>query len=120
MIAGILKKVRQSGEVSYISAHVVYANDHFKWTLGFDENVEHEHAPLDQEPGEPVAAYAVAAMKDGSRLLEVMRKSDIEKVRAVRRAKGDGTRVQRWSEKDSEAVTRRKNGERTVRESEGQ
>src|SRR3546814_609098 len=26
MIAGILKKVRQSGEVSYISAHVVYAN----------------------------------------------------------------------------------------------
>src|SRR3546814_5568750 len=63
MIAGILKKVRQSGEVSYISAHVVYANDHFKWTLGFDENVEHEPAPLDQEPGEPVAAYAVAVLR---------------------------------------------------------
>src|SRR3546814_953252 len=98
MIAGILKKVRQSGEVSYISAHVVYANDHFKWTLGFDENVEHEPAPLDQEPGEPVAAYAVAVLKDGSRLLEVMRKSDIEKVRAVSRAKGNGPWVQWRSE----------------------
>src|SRR3546814_200490 len=107
MIAGILKKVRQSGEVSYISAHVVYANDHFKWTLGFDENVEHEPAPLDQEPGEPVAAYAVAVLKDGSRLLAVMRKSDIEKVRAVSRAKGNGPWVQWWSEMARKTVMRR-------------
>lgn len=107
MIAGILKKVRQSGEVSYISAHVVYANDRFKWTLGFDENVEHEPAPLDQEPGEPVAAYAVAVLKDGSRLLEVMRKSDIEKVRSVSRSKGNGPWVQWWSEMARKTVMRR-------------
>lgn len=107
MIAGILKKVRQSGEIAYISAHVVYSNDRFKWTLGFDENVEHEPAPLDQEPGEPVAAYAVAVLKDGSRLLEVMRKSDIEKVRNVSRAKGNGPWVQWWSEMARKTVMRR-------------
>jgi len=107
MIAGILKKVRQSGEVAYISAHVVYANDKFKWTLGFDENVEHEPAPLDQEPGEPVAAYAVAVLKDGSKLLEVMRKSDIEKVRNVSRSKGNGPWVSWWSEMARKTVMRR-------------
>jgi len=107
MIAGILKKIRQSGEVSYISAHVVYSNDKFKWTLGFDENVEHEPAPLDQEPGEPIAAYAVAVLKDGSKLLEVMRKSDIEKVRNVSRSKGAGPWVQWWSEMARKTVMRR-------------
>jgi recombination protein RecT len=107
MIAGILKKIRQSGEVRYISAQIVYSNDHFKWTLGFDENVEHEPAPLDAEPGEPIAAYAVAVLKDGSRLLEVMRKSDIEKVRSVSRAKSNGPWVTWWGEMARKTVMRR-------------
>lgn len=107
MIAGILKKIRQSGDVAYVSAQIVYSNDHFKWTLGFDENVEHEPAPLDQEPGEPVAAYAVAVLKDGSRLLEVMRKSEIEKVRAVSRTSGNGPWVQWWGEMARKTVMRR-------------
>jgi recombination protein RecT len=107
MIAGILKKVRQSGEVSYVSAQVVYKNDRFKWTLGFDENVEHEPAGLDEEPGDPIAAYAVAVLKDGSRLLEVMRKSDIEKVRNVSRSKGAGPWAQWWGEMARKTVMRR-------------
>jgi recombination protein RecT len=107
MIGGILKKIRQSGDVSYVSAQIVYANDHFKWTLGFDETIDHQPAPLDQEPGEPMAAYAVAVLKDGSRLLEVMRKSEIEKVRSVSRAKGNGPWVQWWGEMARKTVMRR-------------
>lgn len=107
MIAGILKKIRQSGDVSYVSAQIVYENDRFKWSLGFDESIEHEPAPLDQEPGEPVAAYAVAVLKDGSRLLEVMRKSEIEKVRNVSRAKNNGPWVQWWGEMARKTVMRR-------------
>jgi recombination protein RecT len=107
MIAGILKKIRQSGDVSYVSAQIVYANDRFKWSLGFDEAIEHEPAPLDQEPGEPVAAYAVAVLKDGSRLLEVMRKSEIEKVRNVSRSKSNGPWVQWWGEMARKTVMRR-------------
>lgn len=107
MIAGILKKIRQSGDVSYVSAQIVYENDKFKWSLGFDEAIEHEPAPLDQEPGEPIAAYAVAVLKDGSRLLEVMRKSEIEKVRAVSRAARNGPWVQWWGEMARKTVMRR-------------
>ncbi|MET3710369.1 recombination protein RecT [Sphingomonas trueperi] len=107
MIAGVLKKIRQSGDVCYVSAQIVYENDRFKWTLGFDESVEHEPAPLDQDPGEAVAAYAVAVLKDGSRLLEVMRKSEIEKVRNVSRAKGSGPWVQWWGEMARKTVMRR-------------
>ena len=107
MIGGILKKIRQSGDVSYVSAQIVYANDHFKWTLGFDESIDHQPAPLDQEPGEPMAAYAVAVLKDGSRLLEVMRKSEIEKVRNVSRAKGNGPWVTWWGEMARKTVMRR-------------
>lgn len=107
MIAGVLKKIRQSGDVRYVSAQIVYSNDHFKWTLGFDENIEHEPAPLDQEPGEPVAAYAVAVLKDGSKLLEVMRKSEIEKVRNVSRAKNNGPWVTWWGEMARKTVMRR-------------
>lgn len=107
MIAGILKKIRQSGDVSYVSAQIVYANDHFIWTLGFDESVEHCPAALNTDPGEPVAAYAVAVLKDGSRLLEVMRKSEIEKVRAVSRSKGNGPWVTWWGEMARKTVMRR-------------
>src|SRR3546814_3363580 len=46
-------------------------------------------------------------MKDGSRLVEVRRKSDIEKVRAVSRAKGNGPWVQWWSEMARKTVMRR-------------
>ena len=97
MIGGILKRIRQSGEVSYVSAQVVYERDRFKWSLGFDETIEHEPAPLDEEPGAPIAAYAVAVLKDGSRLCEVMRKSQIEKVRAVSRSgQTDGAPWKSW------------------------
>lgn len=107
MIAGILKKIRQSGDVSYVSAQIVYSTDHFEWSLGFDETIVHRPTPLDQEQGEPIAAYAVAVLKDGSRLLEVMRKSEIEKVRNVSRAKGNGPWVTWWGEMARKTVMRR-------------
>lgn len=107
MIGGILKRIRQSGEVSYVSAQVVYANDHFKWSLGFDETIEHTPAPLDEETGEPIAAYAVAVLKDGSRLCEVMRKSEIEKVRAVSRSGQNGPWKAWWGEMARKTVMRR-------------
>jgi recombination protein RecT len=66
MIAGILKKIRQSGEVAYVSAQVVHELDHFVWTLGFEESVEHAPPPLDQPRGKAIGAYATAVLKDGS------------------------------------------------------
>lgn len=107
MIAGILKKVRQSGEISTVSAQVVYENDDFVWKLGFDEDVSHNPPPLDQPRGRPIGAYATAILKDGSRLLEVMSLEEIERVRAVSRSKDKGPWVDWWSEMARKTVMRR-------------
>jgi recombination protein RecT len=107
MIAGILRKVRQSGEVSRVSAQVVYQEDEFVWRLGFDEDVTHVPPPLDQPRGKAIGAYATAVLKDGSRLLEVMSLEEIEKVRAVSRAKGNGPWVSWWGEMARKTVMRR-------------
>lgn len=107
MIAGVLKKIRQSGEVAKVSAQVVYEHDEFVWHLGFDEDVTHNPPPLDKPRGKAIGAYATAVLKDGSHLLEVMSLEEIEKVRAVSRAKGNGPWVQWWGEMARKTVMRR-------------
>lgn len=107
MIAGVLKKIRQSGEVAKVSAQVVYEHDEFVWHLGFDEDVTHNPPALDKPRGKAIGAYATAVLKDGSRLLEVMSLEEIEKVRAVSRAKGNGPWVQWWGEMARKTVMRR-------------
>lgn len=107
MIAGVLKKIRQSGDVSKVSAQVVYENDVFVVKYGFDEDVEHSPPALDKPRGKPIGAYATAVLKDGSRLLEVMSLEEIEKVRNVSRAKGNGPWVSWWGEMARKTVMRR-------------
>jgi recombination protein RecT len=92
MIAGILKKITNSGEVSTVSAHVVYQKDHFKHTLGDSESIEHTYEDVDDEGneldrGKPIRAYAVALMKDGSIQRCVMTKTQIMAVRNVAKTK---------------------------------
>lgn len=107
MIAGILKKVRQSGEVAKVSAQVVHEHDHFVVKYGFDEDVEHVPPSLDKPRGKAIGAYATAVLKDGSHLLEVMSLEEIEKVRGVSRAKDRGPWVDWWSEMARKTVMRR-------------
>lgn len=42
MLAGILKKVRNSGELLTISAHVVHEADEFEYELGDEERIYHK------------------------------------------------------------------------------
>jgi len=107
MIAGVLKKIRQSGEVSKVSAQVVHENDHFVVNYGFDEDVQHSPPPLDRPRGNAIGAYATAILKDGSRMLEVMSLEEIEKVRNVSRAAKNGPWVQWWGEMARKTVMRR-------------
>lgn len=107
MIGGVLKRIRQSGEVAKVSAQVVHENDHFIVRYGFDEDVEHSPPKLDEPRGKPIGAYATAVLKDGSRLLEVMSLEEIEKVRAVSRAKSNGPWVAWWGEMARKTVMRR-------------
>jgi len=107
MISGVLKKIRQSGEVSKISAQVVHENDFFEVSYGFDEDVRHNPPPLDKPRGKAIGAYATAILKDGSKLLEVMSYEEIEQVRDVSRAGKNGPWVQWWGEMARKTVMRR-------------
>lgn len=106
MIAGVLSKVRRSGELLTIAAHVVYENDHFEYVLGDDERIEHSPL-LTGDRGDPIAAYAVAKTKDGGIYREVMSIVQIEQVRKVSRASGNGPWVAWWDEMARKTVIRR-------------
>lgn len=107
MTAGILKKVRNSGELSAISPHVVYEHDEFAYWI--DEKGEHlKHVPkLSGERGKVTHAYAVATTKDGAVYIEVMTFEEIEKVREASRAKDSGPWVSWWGEMARKTVIRR-------------
>lgn len=107
MTFGILKKVRNSGELASLNPHVVYKNDEFEYWV--DENGEHlKHRPLlGEDRGEPVYAYATAKTKDGALYLEVMSKAEIEQVRNSGRGKDSAPWTQWWGEMAKKSVIRR-------------
>jgi phage RecT family recombinase len=106
MYGGLLKKVRNTGELLSISANVVYQRDQFDYELGDDERIVHK--PAVAERGPPIAAYAIARLKGGGVEREVMPWADVLKVRDVSRARGEGTPWDVWeSEMARKTVIRR-------------
>lgn len=77
MVQGLMKLARNSGEISSLTAQVVYANDKFVYSLGDDERIEHQPAGITEDQGAPVAVYAIAKLKDGTVIREVMRRSAV-------------------------------------------
>lgn len=106
MISGLLKKLRNSGELESIAAHVVYEQDTFTYELGDNERIAHKPF-LDGDRGKPKAAYAIARLRDGGVVREVMSIDEIEKVRSVSRARDSGPWASWWSEMARKTVLRR-------------
>ncbi|TDX61966.1 recombination protein RecT [Methylosinus sp. sav-2] len=105
MIGGILKKVRNSGELLSISAYVAYSNDEFEYSLGDEEKITHRPALDDR--GRPRLVYAIAKTKDGGIYREVMTVTEVERVRSVSRAGGSGPWKDWWDEMARKTVLRR-------------
>lgn len=93
MVAGILKKVRQSGELLSIGAHVVYEKEieqkRFRYILGDDERIDHEPI-IEGDKGKPALTYAIAKTKDGGIYREIMTEAQVQAVRNVSRTKDSG------------------------------
>ncbi|MBR0693610.1 recombinase RecT [Bradyrhizobium lablabi] len=107
MVAGILKKVRNSGELSTIVAKVVYAGDRFRnWIDNEGEHLDYE-AGESQERDIIRCAFAMAKLKDGSIEVEVLKPADIEKIRSVSRSKDKGPWVDWWEEMAKKSAIRR-------------
>ena len=107
MIKGILKKIRQSGEVTFVDAQVVYENDSFQYRPGIDEQPIFEPDWFGDR-GKPLGAFAIARLKTGEYVpAEIMSLKDIEKVRAASRSKDKGPWVDWWDQMALKTVMRR-------------
>lgn len=72
MYQGLMKLARNSGQISSLTAQVVYANDEFVYAMGDEERIRHEPPKLGKPRGEPVGVYAIAKLTDGTTIREVM------------------------------------------------
>jgi recombination protein RecT len=79
MVAGLRKKVRNSGEIATWEAHVVYEKDAFEFELGDDPYIKHKPF-MGGDRGKIVAAYSVATLKSGEKSREVM---SIDEIMAI-------------------------------------
>lgn len=89
MIGGILKMMRQSGEVASLSAQVVYEKDEFDYELGDNERISHKPS-LTDDRGKMIAAYAILKTKDGGIYREMMGRQQIMAVKQISKAKDSG------------------------------
>lgn len=106
MVGGILKKIRNSGELLSLSAYVVYESDEFQYTLGDEETIIHRPC-LDSDRGDAKLVYAIAKTKDGGIYREIMTLKDVEKVRAVSKTGSNGPWKDWWDEMAKKTVIRR-------------
>ena len=90
MVGGLLKKIRNSGELATLTSQVVYEKDHFRHWI--DTDGDHlEHTPFwSGDRGERVGAYALAKTKDGFIYFEFMTVEEILAVKDASKAKEHG------------------------------
>jgi recombination protein RecT len=105
MTAGIMKLVRNSGEISTWSVQAVYENDSFDFCLGDEEHITHKPALANR--GKLIAVYSIVTMKDGEKSREVMSVEDVNAIRARSRSGNSGPWVSDFAEMAKKTVVRR-------------
>ena len=81
MIDGVMKRARQSGQISVLSSKAVFNDDQFDYWM--DENGEHINYRPMFKGGDMRLAFAFAKLTTGELIVEVMSKADVDKVRAA-------------------------------------
>jgi recombination protein RecT len=107
MVAGLRKRMRNTGEVLSADAQVVCRNDTFHYEFGDDPKIIHEPPVLGTERGETIGAYAIIKLANGEILREVMGRPEIERVRQFSRAKDGPAWTKSWDEMARKTVLRR-------------
>lgn len=107
MVFGILKKIRNSGQLAMITARVVYGGDRYRYWI--DDHGEHvEYEPAEQQDRSVVrTVFAAAKTKDGELLVEVLAPADIERIRGASRSKDKGPWVNWWDQMAIKSAIRR-------------
>lgn len=76
---GMLDLARRSGQIVSIAAHEVCENDEFTYRYGLDEKCD--HVPAAGDRGKITHFYAVAKLKGGGHVFEVMSVAQVEEIR---------------------------------------
>lgn len=100
MVAGIMKRVRNSGEVASWSAELVYEKEYetgrFVYKAGADPHIHHEPIIVG-ERGPVVAAYSAVKLRDGTYSYEVMNIDQLNSIRNRTKSKRkDGSIAGPW------------------------
>ena len=106
MLGGILKLVRNRGELASIDAQIVYKNDGFTYHPGVDQVPVHE-VDWFGDRGDAIGVYAVARMKTGDSYVEILNRRQIDQIRSVSRSKDSGPWVAWWEEMWRKTAVRR-------------
>lgn len=89
MVAGLMKLARNSGEIASMQAQVVYRGEPFRVVLGDEDRIVHERVLEAVDAGQPpIAVYAIATLRDGTRIHEAMTWKQVMKVKGAS-ASGD-------------------------------
>lgn len=105
MVAGVMKMVRNSGEISTWTVEAVYENDEFDFQLGDEPFIMHK--PKLSNRGGMIAVYSIVTMKDGEKSREVMGIDDVEAIRGRSRSAKSGPWVTDYAEMAKKTVIRR-------------
>lgn len=102
---GFLDLARRSGQIVSLVSRAVYLNDVFEYEFGLTEKLTHK--PSMEDPGELVAVYAVANLKDGGHQFEVMSRKQVDKIRDGSQGKNHGPWVTHYEEMAKKTVLRK-------------
>ncbi len=102
---GMIELAMRSGEVSKVESRIVCENDDFVCEFGTEQKLLLK--PAWKSRGEMVAVYAMAQMKDGSIIVEVMSKEDVESIRKRSKAGNSGPWVTDYNEMARKTAVRR-------------
>jgi recombination protein RecT len=87
MIAGLRKKVRNSGALTDWNVQVVQQGDEFDYALGDNPFIHHKPSPTGGRARKVLFAYSIATYPDGTKSREVMNVDQLEDIRKKSKAR---------------------------------
>jgi recombination protein RecT len=105
MIKGILRRARELGDLSSISAYTVHEGDVFSIELGDEPKIVHMLAVANR--GDVIAAYAIFRRGEEVIHREFMTRAEIDQTRGVSRAKAGDAWTKWFGEMARKTVVRR-------------
>lgn len=90
---GYIDLLYKTGRVNKVYAYLVYKGDKFKYELGLHPNITHEPTEAENR-GAVTYAYAVAHLKEGGEMFEVMSEQEI--IATAKHSSNYGTEYSPW------------------------